>query len=336
MGQYKSQYTGPQIDAGINAALNPDLVPTEGSDALITSDAVAKVQQGFAPIETDATASKAYAIGDLLVWGGSLYKAKTAIAVNDSFTVGTNIETTTIADKLNNIDTEITSDTDTTLTGLLTGNGSKVGTKSLDTSGLTNDADHVPTSGVVKSAITKVETDLASIHATGSTNTTGATITKNTYFYLNNVLVHAKSDIASGATYTSETNYETVTAGGLNDLMSAFGAVHESSISFTNAVVSNPNRKGLIQKCGRLVIINCQIVFASTPTKGTAYKIGTIGQEFCPSTDLEFSAFGNGSGWKSTDLGTVQIKTNGDVNVVPQGVPTTNWYKFIAEYLVST
>lgn len=176
MGQYKSQYTGPQIDAGINAALNPDLVPTDDSDALITSDAVAKVQQGFATIETAATSANSYAIGDLLVWGGILYKAKTSITAGDSFVVDTNIEATTVADKLNNIDTEITSDTDTTLTGLLTGNGSKVGTKSLDTSSLTNDADHVPVSSVVKSAIDAIRvttsTLLASSNATTLTKVT--------------------------------------------------------------------------------------------------------------------------------------------------------------------
>ena len=66
------------------------------------------------------------------------------------------------------------------------------------------------------------KTDLTSIIATGSTNTTGATITSGTYFYLNGTLVQAKADIASGATFTSGTNYEAVTAGGLNDLKSAF------------------------------------------------------------------------------------------------------------------
>lgn len=39
------------------------------------------------------------------------------------------------------------------LTGVLTGNGSVVSAKTLDTSSLTNDNDHIPTSGVVKSAI---------------------------------------------------------------------------------------------------------------------------------------------------------------------------------------
>ena len=52
------------------------------------------------------------------------------------------------------------------------------------------------------------KSDLTSIIATGSTNTTGATITRNTYFYLNGVLVKAKADIASGATFTRGTNYD--------------------------------------------------------------------------------------------------------------------------------
>lgn len=190
MGQYKSQHTGPQIDAGVDAALNPDVTVTPDSDALVTSGAV--------------------------------------------------------ADALDNIDPTITSNTDTTLNGILVGNGSKVGTKSLDTSSLTNDADHVPVSSVVKSAITNVESDLASIHATGSTNTTGAKIDAGTYFYLNDVLVRAKTDIAVNATFTSGTNYETVTAGGLNDLMSAIDAnlVVEEKTVFNNSTNENQDYEG--------------------------------------------------------------------------------------------
>lgn len=71
------------------------------------------------------------------------------------------------------------------------------------------------TSGGVKSAITH---DLANIVATGTTNTTGAIISSGTYFYLNGTLVRAKDSIAVNAPFTSGTNYETVTAGGLNAL----------------------------------------------------------------------------------------------------------------------
>ena len=63
--------------------------------------------------------------------------------------------------------------------------------------------------------------DLTSIIATGATNATGATIASGTYFYLNGSLVLAKADIASGASFTENTNYEAVTAGGLNSLKSA-------------------------------------------------------------------------------------------------------------------
>lgn len=51
---------------------------------------------------------------------------------------------------------EVSSSTATSLSGVLVGDGSNVGAKALDTSSLTNDNNHVPTSGVVKSAIDNV------------------------------------------------------------------------------------------------------------------------------------------------------------------------------------
>lgn len=50
----------------------------------------------------------------------------------------------------------VSTSTTTALNGVLTGNGSTVGAKSIDTSSLTNDNDHIPTSGAVKSAIDNV------------------------------------------------------------------------------------------------------------------------------------------------------------------------------------
>jgi hypothetical protein len=58
--------------------------------------------------------------------------------------------------------------------------------------------------------------DLTNLDLTGTTNTTGSTISSGTYFYLNGVLVRAKKAIASGATFTLNTNYEVVTDGALN------------------------------------------------------------------------------------------------------------------------
>ena len=61
------------------------------------------------------------------------------------------------------------------------------------------------------------KTDLASIQITGSTNNTGSAISSGTYFYLNDTLVRAKTDISNGATLTLNTNYEVITAGALNE-----------------------------------------------------------------------------------------------------------------------
>ena len=62
------------------------------------------------------------------------------------------------------------------------------------------------------------KSDLTNIDITGATNNTGSTITKDTFFYLNGDLVQAKADIANNASFTLNTNYEIVTAGGLNKL----------------------------------------------------------------------------------------------------------------------
>ena len=63
--------------------------------------------------------------------------------------------------------------------------------------------------------------DLTNISITGSTNNTGSTIASGTYFYKDGTLVKAIAAIANGATLTLNTNYEIVTAGGLNDLNAA-------------------------------------------------------------------------------------------------------------------
>lgn len=63
------------------------------------------------------------------------------------------------------------------------------------------------------------QTDLTNIRQTGTT--ASQAISAGTYFYLNDILVRAKVDIADGATFTLNTNYEVVTAGGLNELNDA-------------------------------------------------------------------------------------------------------------------
>lgn len=50
--------------------------------------------------------------------------------------------------------------------------------------------------------------DLSTIHATGSTNTTGVQIDAGTFFYLNGSYCKAIADIANGATFTLNTNFK--------------------------------------------------------------------------------------------------------------------------------
>jgi hypothetical protein len=88
----------------------------------------------------------------------------------------------------------------------LAGSGGGGGGGSIDTSALAN------------------KTDLTAIILTGTTNTSGGTITAGTWFYLNSKLVKAKVDIASNATFTKDTNYEEKTFGEeLTELNSKFG-----------------------------------------------------------------------------------------------------------------
>lgn len=61
--------------------------------------------------------------------------------------------------------------------------------------------------------------DLTSISESGTT--ASQAISAGKFFYLNGTLVRAKTAIASGATFTLNTNYEVVTAGALNELNSA-------------------------------------------------------------------------------------------------------------------
>lgn len=103
---------------------------------------------------------------------------------------------------------------------LIVGNGTNDGSRSnalaLEWNG------KLKVAGDVKSgngySLENIGQGLASINATGSTNTTGSTIKAGTYFYYLSILVRAKTDIANGAMFTLNTNYEVVTAGALNEL----------------------------------------------------------------------------------------------------------------------
>lgn len=62
-----------------------------------------------------------------------------------------------------------------------------------------------------------LQTELAGLAFSGTTNTSGNTIKQSTFFWLNNVLCVAKTDILNGATFTKNTNYREMISGALNE-----------------------------------------------------------------------------------------------------------------------
>jgi hypothetical protein len=77
------------------------------------------------------------------------------------------------------------------------------------------------------------KTDLTSISETGAT--ASQAISNGTYFYLNGTLVRAKTDIASGATFTLNTNYEVVTVGGaLDEIQSAITTIVKDQVAISD------------------------------------------------------------------------------------------------------
>lgn len=86
--------------------------------------------------------------------------------------------------------------------------------------------------------------DLATLNLTGSTNTTGVTITNGTFFYLNGQFCKALADIAANATFTLNTNYKEDTVGAEikaveNKDTSSFSVSTESGVSLQKAICRN-------------------------------------------------------------------------------------------------
>ena len=86
--------------------------------------------------------------------------------------------------------------------------------------------------------------DLSTIHATGSTNTTGAQINAGTFFYLNGQFCKALTNIAVNATFTLNTNFKVDSVGEEikaveNKDTSSFSVSTESGVSLQKAICRN-------------------------------------------------------------------------------------------------
>lgn len=63
----------------------------------------------FASVEYTDTASKAYAVGDYLVYDSKFYKVTSAIAQSDTIVPDTNVEQTTVANEVESVSTKLSS-----------------------------------------------------------------------------------------------------------------------------------------------------------------------------------------------------------------------------------
>ena len=136
-------------------------------------------------------------------------------------------------------------------------------------------------------AFTDVRDDLTGIDTTGATNTTGTTITAGTYFYLDGVLVRAKADIANGASYTLNTNYEVVTAGALNELSGRVAFI-EDTFTTTGALLD----KNINYPSGFDASNSHIIAFTYANVAGGQYRCG----EGCVGTGLRIFCRENNNG----------------------------------------
>ena len=87
--------TNEQNKIASDAAVYAETVKLEAQDAALAAD--------IATVETTSTASKAYSVGEYLVYNNQLYKVISAIASGGTLTVGTNISATSAGGELTSI-----------------------------------------------------------------------------------------------------------------------------------------------------------------------------------------------------------------------------------------
>lgn len=86
-----------------------DVSTTEISNLSYTAPGVSTLgSDNIAAVETGTTATQAYTAGEYVVVGGQLYIVTSAIAIGDTFTVGTNITATTVGTELSELNSRLT------------------------------------------------------------------------------------------------------------------------------------------------------------------------------------------------------------------------------------
>ena len=130
------------------------------------------------------------------------------------------------------------------------------------------------------------KSDLTSIVQNGST--ASQAISNGTYFYLNGTLVRAISAIASGATFTANTNYEVVTAGALNELTD----IKSSSVTINISYKLNDDFN--IYRSGNTVLL--KITSLKNLAANAYSNLGVIPEGYRPTTNIYLNTIATNSG----------------------------------------
>lgn len=80
-----------------------DLVSNDVNDSIVEVNNKKTNNSNLAPIEATTTASRSYLVGDYLMLQGEFYKVISAIAIGDTLTVGTNIQSTNVGDEIDEV-----------------------------------------------------------------------------------------------------------------------------------------------------------------------------------------------------------------------------------------
>ena len=149
--------------------------------------------------------------------------------------------------------------------------------------------------------------DITSISCTGATNDTGATILNGSKFYLDGVLCKAIADIANGATFTLNTNYETTTvADDLAELNSKITDTVDIAEGYTGQVDA--------YKVGKIVWLLGYIESSSDIQGGVT--VGNVPEGFRPANNPYAYDFNN----------LYRIYNNGGITTATLVTPSTRIY----------
>ena len=167
---------------------------------------------------------------------------------NDSWFGGTDITIDTVLDTTSNnpiansaVATALAGKQNTLTTAQLDATNSGI------TSAKVSKLDALPTSTQLDGSLSRKanKSDITNISITGTTNNTGRNILAGTLFYLNGTLCKALTDIASGATFTLNTNYESTDIGNnFTSLRSTLYKLDNGNYEWYGFIVSTPGGGG--------------------------------------------------------------------------------------------